>query len=405
MTAVLPSSLPLTPRAPSASTAATPALPPILYGYLGNGYEKGLGRQGGLTDALAQLTTVILLKRSPASPSSPKFRPTVQQLRENLLVVHNAFALRYSRLGRRIGKPAGLLDGRWLNTALAHAGIADYIYWLADSSPAMLWGMPTHRLVYDCYDPCFIPQEQPRVDKNEFAAARLAKIVFATAETLAARMRIVNPNVHLLPNACSTDTLHAPPAQADLPQLRDRPRPVVGCMSTYDWRFDADIVYHTARLLPDITFALVGRINADQQHRLQPLRSLPNVLLPGAVSYDDGLLWTSAFDIGLIPFLPGDISDAVNPVKMYMYLAAGKPVVSTHIHECTQNSFVRTARTPEQLAAAIRAAAADRTPESAARRIRFAANNRWQDRASSAARILTANGLAARRSATDGFPA
>ncbi|HVS72506.1 MAG TPA: hypothetical protein VHQ47_14720 [Phycisphaerae bacterium] len=391
MTAIHPS--PLAVTAPAHPVAAPVSLPPILYGYLGNGYEKGLGRQGGLTDALSQLTTVILLKRSPASPSSPRYRPTVERLRENLFIVHNAFALRFSRLGRRIGKPAGLLDGRWLHTALASAGITDYIYWLTDSSPAMLWGMRLTRLLYDCIDPCFVPADQPRVDRQEFALARRAKLIFATAESLAARMRTVNPNVHLLPNACSTDTLHAPPAHADLPQLRDRPRPIVGCMSTYDWRFDADIVYHTAKQLPDITFALVGRINADQEHRIAPLRSLPNVLLPGAVSYDDGLLWTSAFDIGLIPFLPGAISDAVNPVKMYMYLAAGKPVVSTHIHECTQNPFVRTARTPKELAAAIRAAAADRTPEAAARHIRFATKNRWQDRAAAAARILAAKGF------------
>lgn len=388
------------PSLQSTARVANPlTLPPILYGYLGNGYDKGLGRQGGLTEAFSQLTPVILLKRTPFSAASPKFLPTLQHLHENLFVVHNAFALRYSRVGRRLGKFAGLLDGRWLNTVLARAGLSGYIYWLTDSSPSMLWGMPTDRLVYDCIDPCFVPEDQPRFDRQEFQVARRAKVVFATADTLAHRMRSVNPHVHLLPNACSSDTFEAPPvsfALDELPMLRGRPRPVVGCMSTYDWRFDADIVFQAAKFLPDLTFALVGRVNPDQEHRIRRLRSLPNVLFPGAVSYDDGFRWTAAFDIGLIPFLPGEISDAINPVKMYMYLAAGKPVVSTHIHECVSNaSFVRAARSPEELVAAICAASDDATPEAAAKRRAFARRNRWEDRALAAARILHQEGFAA----------
>lgn len=375
---------------------------PIIYGYLGSGHTKGLGRQDGLTEALSALTPVVLLKRSPAASYSPKYRPFVERLRTNLYVVHNAFALRFSRIGRRIGKPAGMIDGRWLNVVLARAGITDYIYWLTDSSPAMLWGMNLNRLVYDCIDPCFIPQEQPRVDKHETLIARRAKLIFATAETLVTRMRGLHPHVHLLPNACSIETIHAAPQHPEIPALHGRPRPVVGCMSTYDWRFDADIVYRAAKLLPGCTFALVGRVNADQEDRIRPLRSLPNVILPGAVSYEEGFRWTAAFDIGLIPFIAGPVSDAINPVKMYMYLAAGKPVVSTHMHECARHSaFVKTARTPEELVTAICASAADRVPEAAGRRIRFAMCNRWEDRAAEAARVLLESGIAADRSTAE----
>src|SRR5439155_6779412 len=121
-----------------------------------------------------------------------------------------------------------------------------------------------------------------------------------------------------------------------------------------------------ARRLPQYTFALVGRVNWDQEDRVRPLRSLPNVILPGAVSVEEGRTYTAAFDVGLIPFLPGTVGDAINPVKMYMYLVAGKPVVTTWIRECRRHApYVAAAQTHEQFAAAIQAAAEARLPTTA----------------------------------------
>lgn len=41
----------------------------------------------------------------------------------------------------------------------------------------------------------------------------------------------------------------------------------------------------------------------------------------------------NAFDVCLIPFLQGEFADTINPVKLYEYLALGKPVVAYHMRE------------------------------------------------------------------------
>ena len=43
--------------------------------------------------------------------------------------------------------------------------------------------------------------------------------------------------------------------------------------------------------------------------------------------------YIGAFDVCLMPFLVNDLTVCVNPVKLYEYLALGKPVITTNIPE------------------------------------------------------------------------
>ena len=124
------------------------------------------------------------------------------------------------------------------------------------------------------------------------------------------------------------------------------------------------------------------------------LESLENVVFIGSVSREEGSAYTMAFDVGLVPFIPCPMNDAINPVKMYMYLVAGKPVVSTNIRECVSNSrLVMAARTYEEFAEMIRKAVEVDNEISRQERIRFGLANRWEDRATAAMGIIQNEGL------------
>jgi glycosyltransferase involved in cell wall biosynthesis len=62
---------------------------------------------------------------------------------------------------------------------------------------------------------------------------------------------------------------------------------------------------------------------------LSRLAALPNVRVEPAVAHDEVPRVLSGFDVGLIPFRLTALTAAVNPNKLYEYLAAGLPVVST----------------------------------------------------------------------------
>lgn len=383
---------------PAASNGqAHPKVPAILYAYPEIRWDMVPARQRYLMEAMSAHCQVVFLN-GPSLDGRwiEARRPRAERLSDRLTVVHDSFCFRFSRLGRKIRPLSAVLDGAWLRRLLTEQGVDDYLFWVAAAQPAVLPGMRHRHLIYDCIDPCFIKAMQPRFDRAEMYLARRASVVFCTAESLLERMMRVNSQAHLLPNACSLEE-YAPQSGPSIPMpglLRGRTKPVIGYMGTVDWRVDTATLIAAAKRLPQFTFAIVGRINNDRREDAASLRSLPNVVVPGPVSLEEGRAYAAAFDVGIIPFLPGPIADAINPVKMYMYLAGGKPVVSTWCRECRNHEpLVRAARTPEEFAAALERAAAENGAEDVARRVEFARRNTWKDRADSAVAILRRLGL------------
>lgn len=370
---------------------------PVVYAYPGCRWDMPPGRHKALMEALAEHTQVFFLNWPEFRGTYTEvLRPRAEKISDSITVIHNAFGLRFARGGKRLGRAAGALDGVWIKDLLRTQGVTDYVYWIAAVSPALLWGMKTNRLIFDCIDPCFDSSWQERFDREEAFLARKAKLVFATAESLWVKMKTLNPSSHLLPNGCNEAEYH-PEKLARLPRpaaLQNRTGPVIGYMGTFDWRVDTKMLTAAAEKMPDCTFALVGRVNPDQEDNVATLRTLPNVIFPGAVSLEDGWAWTAAFDVGLIPFIPGEMGDAINPVKMHMYLMAGKPVVTTWLRECARHgALVRATKNADEFVGAIRASLSERTPAHVAERIAFSQGHTWRARAAEAAKILDQTGL------------
>jgi glycosyltransferase involved in cell wall biosynthesis len=365
---------------------------PIVYGWLGSTWNKGLGRDR-LMWSLSEMLPVILLDNGSAPARQD---PYVEEMGENRFVLRNAMRLRNSRVGKRIATLSAWLDSAKFHRALRHAGFDDYIYWLSSNDPRMVLSMSLDRLIFDCIDPCFVKEDQEKFDRNEAAIAKKAKLVFCTAHSLHERMLAQNSRSFLVPNGCHVETYEACRSAATLlpAPLVGRKRPYIGYMGTVDWRFDAATVTEVARRMPDCTFVVVGRVNQDQETNISELRKLSNVVITGAASYDEGHAYTKAFDVGIVPFTPGPMNDAINSVKMYMYLAAGKPVVSTWLAECVRlKGFVRATQTASEFVEAIRSELAGDSVEGKARRIRFALENTWDQRAEQAIGLMQANGI------------
>jgi hypothetical protein len=363
-----------------------------VYLYPGARWQANAGRQQLLCEALGRHVPVVFLSTAERTRSLVDVkRPRSQWVDEGVCVLHDCMSLQGNRWWRRLGRVATRVDAYRVNRALAREGIVDYVYWLSVAEPKWLTGMRVDRLVHDCIDPGFSPENLGEFDEREYAVARAARVVFCTAQTLLERMRRVHPSTHLLNNAASPELWMTQSRDTSpLPTpLQGRPGPIVGYMGTIDWRFDCETVTRVATMMPDLTFCLAGRVNADQEHRLEDLRRLTNVVLTGQVSIEDGPAYTNAFDVGIIPFLPGRVGDAINPVKMYMYLLNGQPVVSTWINECRIRAPLVTAtRTPEEFAAAVRAAVDERDQRDRKARVAYAAANTWDHRAREAVRVL-----------------
>ena len=124
-----------------------------------------------------------------------------------------------------------------------------------------------------------------------------------------------------------------------------------GYIGALDHWFDTDLLFEVARLRPDYWFELVGRI----EHRgFAKLEALPNVIFPGEVPYAALPELLRRWHAGLIPFRLNSLTRATDPIKLYEYLGAGLPVVSTPLPEVIRHgNSIHIAAKAEEFAAAL----------------------------------------------------
>jgi glycosyltransferase involved in cell wall biosynthesis len=269
----------------------------------------------------------------------------------------------------------------------------DLVIWAGIPSSAILRAteaLPGARLVYDCLDDfaAFHP-DADRIEETERRLATRADVVFATAEGLETRMRRLNARTVRLPNGADADHF-APGRAAGLPVPPDVagiPRPVLGYVGEMARWFDVELVQALARHDPSWHIVLIGPVHGE---RIAPLRGLANVHYLGAKPYRELPAYVHRFDVGLLPFRVDRLTAAVDPVKLYEYLAAGKPVVSTPLPEAGRHGDVVTLADRASFPAAVAAALREPTAAEVAHRVAVARGNSWDRRAADALRALGA---------------
>lgn len=170
--------------------------------------------------------------------------------------------------------------------------------------------------------PRVIPRKAPDI-------VREADLVTITAEALRPLPRAWGASrIELLRNGVDVERFARPdvlpPAPADWP--RGPVALYTGAISTW---FDDELIADTARRLPHWSFVLVG----PRRHPLRASLDQPNVQWREGMPQEQlpPLMWHST--AGIIPFRRSPLIDAVCPLKLFEYLAAGLPVVSTRWSE------------------------------------------------------------------------
>lgn len=205
-------------------------------------------------------------------------------------------------------------------------------------------------VVYDLLDDLSIydaseeglPAER-RVTAHHPHVMKEAAIVTVSNEVLFQRHRAERDDLILVPNGVEPERFATvQPRPADLPAA-DPDRPIIGYHGAIaDW-FDFDTLTVVAQTRPDWRFVLVGPVDPVATTRAAELESLPNVWLLGERPSGEMPAYVQAFDVGAIWFKVNTMTEGVTPLKMYEYLAAGVPCVSTPLPACVAEPAVATA--------------------------------------------------------------
>lgn len=240
-------------------------------------------------------------------------------------------------------------------------------------------GIPGATVVHDCLDYVGgfsnVPQEMVDLEKRLILDADL---VVTTAAPLADHVGELREST-IIRNAADVD-FFATAARFDLVRPPDK-RPVVGYFGAIaDW-YEIQWIKSCAMARPEWDFVLIGQtVGAD----VEPLQGMPNVKLLGEQPYSSLPAFLAEFDVAVIPFIVNDLIRCTNPVKLYEYMAAGKPVVASPMPEVVNATpLVYIAHDALEFEEQIAKALAEDSAELRRRRHEWAAEHTWTNRARS----------------------
>jgi len=236
-------------------------------------------------------------------------------------------------LPRALGPLADALLRAGLARALRRAGATDQLLWVNDPGWAHAVEGHSGPSLYDITDDWLAAdrasRELARLARNESLLLERCDLVVVCSSGLLERKRHQRPDIVVIPNAVDVERYRAPhPRPADLP--RSPTAVYVGTL--HEDRLDVGAAIDTARALRGMSgsLVLVGPDALSSSNRAR-LAAEPNIRLLGPRRRDAVPAYLQHADVLVVPHVVDAFTDSLDPIKLYEYLAVGRPIVATAI--------------------------------------------------------------------------
>jgi len=319
----------------------------------------------------------------------------VTEVRPNLYVYHN---LPYAPISGRFPlKQIGqAVRQSSLERQMRRLGFDAPILWLCRPEMSDLVGQFGEKLLlyhvvdeYSAYEGVSDPEV---VRRREAAILERADLVLTTAPALWESKRRYNPNTHLVPNAVNYEAFAAA-MQSDAPapdDIASLPRPLVGYVGAINTKLDLSLFVALAESHPEWTLVLVGPVRFPASDSLlQRLWQRENVCFLGTKPVDDVPYYIKALDVCLLPYRQNEWTRNISSLKLYEYLACGKPVVSSDVPAARDYAdLVAIAGDVGHFTTLVADALRGGSDEEAARRMEVAGQNTWRHRVAQISELI-----------------
>ena len=144
-------------------------------------------------------------------------------------------------------------------------------------------------------------------------------------------------------------------------------------------RLDVDLIAYLARENPNKSLVMIGWVWPNLKTIIQQkLKPFTNIYWLGRKSYREALAYLRGFDVAIVPHLQNEFNRFTDPLKIYEYLAAGKPVVSTPANNLPGfKQLIYSANTPEEFNNCLRTAISETNTTLIKERRALAEANAW----------------------------
>lgn len=187
-------------------------------------------------------------------------------------------------------------------------------------------------VIYDCMDRFSTLSGTPaNLVRMETELLEKSDLVFTGGQSLFETKRHRHSNVYPFPSGI--DVSHFRQARENKMEPFDQqyiPGPRIGFYGIIDERIDIELIRGIAKIRPDWQFIFIGPVL-----KIDPL-DLPrysNIHYLGMKDYHELPKYIAGWDIAMLPFARNESTHFISPTKIPEYLAAGRRVISTSIHD------------------------------------------------------------------------
>ncbi len=235
-------------------------------------------------------------------------------------------------VGRKLNE---LLFGKSLSAAIKQLGWKNYTTWVNNQSYCHLLPKDNSvKLIYDITDDWSHASVPPHIlsqikADDEWMLTNADEVIVCSSDLFEHKHERCK-SMHLIRNGVKLDP-YLPDSLAanQIPKEIQFSGPVAGYIGTlHEDRLDVELVVQVANKLPQVHFVFIGP-NSLSAANTKTLEDLPNCHILGAKPYEQLPSFMAGFNVCITPHVVSPFTDSLDPIKMYEYMATGKPIVST----------------------------------------------------------------------------
>ncbi|MCF7797003.1 MAG: glycosyltransferase [Lentisphaeria bacterium] len=200
---------------------------------------------------------------------------------------------------------------------------------------ALIGKLPAEKWIYHCVDdwPELLPMAKmgrPKtVRHDEGELIRKTDLVYSVSQTLLSHYKIPTEKVNLIANGVDVSLFDRDNLPEDsIPEdLRGLPKPIIGFSGSLGKWINTDLILQTAHAFPRASIVMIG-LN-EKNPGVDELLRQENIHFLGMKQRGEVPHYINAFDVCLMPFARSEVGEGLLPLKLFEYLAMGKPIVAT----------------------------------------------------------------------------
>lgn len=242
--------------------------------------------------------------------------------------------------------------------------------------------------VSDRLDECPYTHNKEKLRLCETTISQKSDLIICVSKKLYEWKKNSDAKVHYLPHGVDFDLFREAGEQnICLEELKKISKPIAGYFGTMTAENDIELLLYCAHRLPDVSFVFAGQITGgDYSELLQ----MPNVYHLGRLPYEKIPFLCAGFDVCMLQWKINEWIRHCNPLKLFEYMASGRPIISVHIDEVAEkySDVISIANNKKEFCNAITWELRNDTAERRNTRIRIAEQHSWDSHIEKLSQII-----------------